>query len=141
MYMYTCVCVVFVRLCYVHFAHNRLLKLASIVCLLGCGLVSCDATLVTELLYINHGHQVVGADSWILQSRCCSINILVAGVFPAMGEKILTLEADFHAAQEILPLAVIKCFIRFVFNWLIHAFVKPNLHVDSARLKEGGIVL
>ena len=50
--MYTCVCVVFVRLCYVHFAHDRLLELASVVCLDGCGLVSCDTTLVTEFLDI-----------------------------------------------------------------------------------------
>ena len=136
-----CVFVVFVCLCYVHFAHNRLLQLASVVCLVGCGLVSCDATLVTEFLDINHGHQVVGADSCILQCACRSINSLVAGVFPTMGEKMLTMEADFYAAQEVLPVAVIKCFTNFVFNWLIHAFVKPNLHLDSARLKEGVIVL
>jgi len=58
-----------------------------------------------------------------------------------MGEKMFALEADFHATQGVLPLAVIKCFTKVVFNWLIHAFVKPNLHVDSARLEEGGIVL
>ena len=65
--MHMCVFVVFVCLCYVHFAHNRLLQLASVVCLVGCNLVSCDATLVTEFLDIHHGHQVVDADSWILQ--------------------------------------------------------------------------
>ena len=51
-YMHMCVFVVFVCLCYVHFAHNRLLQLASVVCLVGCGLVSCDTTLVTEFLHI-----------------------------------------------------------------------------------------
>ena len=124
-----------------HFAHNGLLQLASIVCLVGCGLVSCDFTLVTEFLDINHGHQVVGADSWILQSRFCSINTPVVCVLPDMGEKIFALEADLHAAQEVLPLVVVKCFTTVVFNWLIHAFVKLNLHVDSNRLEEGGIVL
>jgi len=48
--MYSCVCVVFVCLCYVYFAHSRLLQLVSIVCLVGCGLVSCDTTLVTKFL-------------------------------------------------------------------------------------------
>ena len=58
---------VFVCPCYVLFAHKRLLQLASVVCLVGCSLVSCDATLVTEFLDTNHGHQVVYADSWILK--------------------------------------------------------------------------
>jgi len=92
-YMYTCVCDVCVCLCYVHLAHNRLLQVASVVYHVGCGLVSCDATLVTEFLDINHGHQVVGADSWILQCLCCSTDSLVAGVLPAMGEKMFALEA------------------------------------------------
>ena len=46
--MYTCACVVFVCLCYVYFAANRLLQLASVVCLVACGLVSCDGTLLTK---------------------------------------------------------------------------------------------
>jgi len=94
----------------------------SIVCLVGCSLVSCDATLVAEFLDINHGYQVVGADSWILQSTCFSINTLVAGVLQAIGEKMFALETDFHAAQEVLPLAVIKCVTRFVSTWVIHAW-------------------
>jgi len=64
----------------------------SIVCLVGCSLVSCDATLVAKFLDINHGHQVVSADSWILQSTCCSINILVAGVLQAVGEEMFALK-------------------------------------------------
>jgi len=36
----------------------------SVGCLAGCGLVSCDASLVTEFLDINRGHQVVGVESW-----------------------------------------------------------------------------
>ena len=97
--------------------------------------------MVEEFLDRNHGHQAVGADSWILQSTCCSINILVAGVLQAMGEEMFALEADFHATQEVLPLKVIKCVARFVSNWLIHALVIPNLHVDSARLEEGVFAL
>jgi len=61
--MCSCVCVVFVCRCYVHFAHNGFLQLASIVCLVGYGLISCYTTLVTEFLDVYHGHQVVGADS------------------------------------------------------------------------------
>ena len=143
MYIYTCICVYASCLCfcYVYFAHNGLPQLASIVCLLGCGLVSCDTTLVTEFLDIYHGQQVVCADSWILQSRCCSINTLVAGVLPAMDEKMFALEVDLHAAQVFLPLVVVKCFTTVVFNWLIHTVVEPNLHRDSAMLEEGGIVL
>jgi len=58
-----------------------------------------------------------------------------------MGEKMLALEVDLHAAQVVLPLVVMKCFTTVVFNWLIHAVVEPNLHEDSAMLEEGGIVL
>jgi len=120
---------------------KKLGYLQSVVCLVGCGLLSCDAILVAEFLNIDHGHRVVGADSWILQSTCCSINILVAGFLQAMGEEMLALDADLHAAQEVLPLGVTKCVTEFVSTLLIHAFLKPNLHVDSARLEEGGIVL
>jgi len=127
-----CKCKIFVK---------NLGYLQSIVCLVGCGLVSCDATLVAEFLDMNHGHQVVGANSWILQSTCCSINILVAGVLQAMGQEMFALEGDFHATQEVLPLEAIKCVTRFFSTWLIHALVNPNLHVDSARLEEGVIVL
>jgi len=86
------------------------------MCLGGCGLVTCDASYVAEFLGINHGHQIVGADSWIHQSLCCSINTLVASVLQAMGEKMLALEADFHANQEVLPLKVIKVVTSFVFK-------------------------
>jgi len=56
------------------------------------------------------------------------LNILVACVLQAMGEKMfaLELETDFHATQEVLPLEVIKCVTRFVSIWLIHALVKPQ---------------
>jgi len=111
--------------------------LQSIVCLVGCGLVSRDASLFAEFLDLNNGHQVVGANSWIHQSTCCSINTLVACFLEAIGEKMFALESDFHAT----PLEVIKCGTRFVSIWLIHALVKPNLHVDSAMLEEGGVVL
>ena len=66
---------------------------------------------------------------------------LVAGVLQAMGEKMLALEADFHATHEVLSLKVIKCVTTFVFTWLIHALVKPNLHEDSAMFEEGGFVV
>ena len=57
-----------------------------------------------------------------------------------MGENMFALEADFHATQEILPLAVIKCVTQVVFNLLIHAFGKPNFHADLSKLKEGVIL-
>ena len=132
---------VFVCFCYVHFAHNGLLQLASNVCLVALGFVSCYTTLVAKFLAIYHGHQVAGANSWILQSRCCSINIPVTGVLPAMGDKMFALEVDLHAAQIVSPLVVVKCFTSVVFNWLIHAVVEPNFYEDSAMLEEGGIVL
>jgi len=53
---------------------------------------------------------------------------------------MFVLKANHHAAQEV-PLVVVECFTTVVFNWLIHTFVKLNLHADSARLEEGGIVL
>ena len=58
-----------------------------------------------------------------------------------MGEKMLALDADFHATQEVLPLEVIQCVTSFVFTWLTHALVKPNLHEDSPRFEDGGFVL
>jgi len=80
----------------------------------------------SEFLDINGGHRVVGADSWIFQSRGCSINTLVAGFLQAMGEKMLALDAE-----------VMKC----VTTWLIHTLVNSNLHEDSAMFEEGGFVL
>jgi len=61
-----------------------------------------------EFLDIDHGHQVVGANSRILQRACSFINSLVADVLAAMSENMFVLEASFHAAQEGLPLAVIN---------------------------------
>ena len=59
-----------------------------------------------------------------------------------MGEKMLALDADFHATQEVLPLEVIKCHqLCLQVTWLIHALVKLNLHEHSARFEEGGLVL
>jgi len=50
----------------------------SVGCLAGCGLVSCDASLVTEFLDTNRGHQVVGVESEFPAQKCSSIKKVLA---------------------------------------------------------------
>ena len=121
--LWLCVCVwvcdgnmMYYNLCYMHFAHNRLLQLASVVHLVGCSLISCDAALVTEFLDINHAYQVVGADSWILSCLCCSINTPVAGVLPAKGKNVFALEAGIHATREVFSMRLKKTCCHKVFH-------------------------
>jgi len=103
--------------------------------------VSIDVSLAEELLDINHGIQVISADSRTLQRRCHTINIPIISALYAMCENVFVLNTDFHTTEESLPFPGTYVFAKFVSSWLVHCRVKPNLHDDFAMLDELGTML